>query len=105
MLESASLMTIGPNYEYSRIPLGSISLIFLGGVTVVFGSNLGFCAIHPLVLGYPDSVRHREIPHGMGIAGMGCQVAMDCSNGGREVQQGLVPTSTFGDLMAGGWGV
>lgn len=98
-------MTIGPNYEYSRIPLGSISLIFLGGGTVGFGSNLGFCAIHPLVLGYPDSVRHREIPHGMGIAGIGCQVAMDCTNGGREVQQGLVPTSTFGDLMAGGWGV
>lgn len=104
MLESTSLVTIGPNYEYSRIPLKYFT-DFFGGGTVGFGSNLGFCAIHPLVLGYPDSVRHREIPHGMGIAGIGCQVAMDCSNGGREVQQGLVPTSTFGDLMAGGWGV
>lgn len=104
MLESTSLVTIGPNYEYSRIPLKYFTDFFWGG-TVGFGSNLGFCAIHPLVLGYPDSVRHREIPHGMGIAGIGCQVAMDCSNGGREVQQGLVPTSTFGDLMAGGWGV
>lgn len=57
-LDEASLMAteVSPMYEYSRISLGTISLINFSFLPAKFCSILGFCAIQPLGHDPPVSV-------------------------------------------------